>query len=242
MFGKEKIKRILEKKGIFVSVSTVGRVLKILMEKNKITNIKLLIRKYRKINRIKKKERYAKLITERHNIKVPGELLEVDHMVLNLSNGLRVREFRAVDLATKISISRIYNCASSINAKKFLEEVINELDFKIKSVQIDGGTEFMSEFEYFCKEQGIKLCLLHPGSPKLNGCVERTNRTYRYEFWNLYNIPNNIADARILLKKYEKKYNYERMHQSLNYLTPMDYYQLLKNKLSCPTCIEPVHY
>ena len=39
MYGKEKIKRELEKDNIFVSVSTVGRVLKYLMQQNKIQNI-----------------------------------------------------------------------------------------------------------------------------------------------------------------------------------------------------------
>ena len=42
MYGKEKIKRELEKDNIFVSVSTVGRVLKYLMEQNKIQNIHLI--------------------------------------------------------------------------------------------------------------------------------------------------------------------------------------------------------
>ena len=35
MYGKEKIKRELEKDNVFVSVSTVGRVLKYLMEQKK---------------------------------------------------------------------------------------------------------------------------------------------------------------------------------------------------------------
>lgn len=42
-------------------------------------------------------------------------------------------------------------------------------------------------------------------------------------FWNVYEIPDTIEEARKLLKKYEYKYNCERMHQSLNYLTPMEY-------------------
>lgn len=45
MYEKEKIKRELEKDNIFVSVSTVGRVLKYLMEQNKIQNIHLIKKK-----------------------------------------------------------------------------------------------------------------------------------------------------------------------------------------------------
>ncbi|MCQ2744215.1 MAG: transposase [bacterium] len=60
-------------------------------------------------------------------------------------------------------------------------------------------------------------------SPKMNGYVERANETYRYEFWNVYEIPDTIEETRKLLRKFEYKYNCERMHQSLNYLTPMEY-------------------
>ena len=39
MYNKEKIKRELEKDGVFVSVCTVSRVLKYLMNKNKIQTV-----------------------------------------------------------------------------------------------------------------------------------------------------------------------------------------------------------
>ena len=67
-------------------------------------------------------------------------------------------------------------------------------------------------------------------SPKMNCYVERANETYRYEFWNVYEIPDTIEETRKLLRKFEYKYNCERMHQSLNYLTPMEYYYKLKEK------------
>lgn len=230
MYGKEKIKRELDKENIFVSVSTVGRVLKYLMNKCKIQNIKTLVGKntgYRKEQR----KRYAERIRKQKPEK-PGELLQIDHMVLNLYNGLKLKEFRAVDPTTRLSISRIYHSANAVNAREFLKEVIKEFEFEIKSIQVDGGSEFMAEFEDYCEEQGIKLYVLPPRSPKMNGFVERANETYRYEFWNVYEIPDTIEEARKLLKKYEYKYNCERMHQSLNYLTPMEYYYTIKNKVA----------
>ena len=229
MYGKEKIKRELEKDGVFVSVSTVGRVLKQLMDKGKIQNIKLFKSKKAGVISREKRKRYAERIRKQKPEK-PGELIQIDHMVLNLYNGLKIKEFRAVDPTTRISISRIYNSANAINAREFLKEVIYELDFPIKSIQVDGGSEFMAEFEDYCEELGIKLYVLPPRSPKMNGYVERANETYRYEFWNVYEIPDTIEEARKLLKKYERKYNCERMHQSLNYLTPMEYYYTIKDK------------
>ena len=231
MYGKEKIKRELEKDGVFVSVSTVGRILKYLMDKGKIQNIKLMKKKTSTVREREKRKRYAEIIRKQKPEK-PGQLVQIDHMVLNLYNGLHIKEFRAVDPITRISISRIYSSANAINAREFLKEVIFELDFPIESIQVDGGSEFMAEFEDYCEEMGIKLYVLPPRSPKMNGFVERANETYRYEFWNVYEIPDTIEEARKLLKKYERKYNCERMHQSLNYLTPMEYYYTLKEKVA----------
>lgn len=231
MYGKEKIKRKLEKDGVFVSVSTVGRILKYLMDKGKIQNIKLMKKKTSTVREREKRKRYAERIRKQKPEK-PGQLVQIDHMVLNLYNGLHIKEFRAVDPITRISISRIYSSANAINAREFLKEVIFELDFPIESIQVDGGSEFMAEFEDYCEEMGIKLYVLPPRSPKMNGFVERANETYRYEFWNVYEIPDTIEEARKLLKKYERKYNCERMHQSLNYLTPMEYYYTLKEKVA----------
>jgi len=222
MYGKEKIKRKLEKEGINVSVSTVGRVLKMLMEKGKIQNIETLIRKNMKHSR-KRERRYAQRLRKQKPGK-PGELVQIDHMALNLYNGLKIKEFRATDPTTRISISRIYKNATAINAREFLKEVRNELEFEIKSIQVDGGSEFAGEFEDYCEEEGIELYVLPPRSPKLNGIVERTNGTYRYEFWNVYEMPDTIDEVRKLLRKFEYCYNFKRMHQGLNYLTPMEYY------------------
>ena len=223
MYGKEKIKRELEKDGVFVSVSTVGRVLKYLMNKQKIRSVHCIIKRKAAYIQRNRRTRYAERIRNQKPDN-PGELVQIDHMVLNLYNGLSIKEFRITDPVTRISISRIYSSANAVNAREFLKEARNELEFEIKSIQADGGSEFMGEFEEYCEEQGIKLYVLPPRSPKMNGFVERANETYRYEFWNVYEIPDNIEGARKLLRKFEYKYNFERPHQALNYLTPMEYY------------------
>lgn len=227
MIGKEKIKRELEKDNIFVSVSTVGRVLKYLMDKGKIQNIHLMVKRKSTYIKTAKRVRYAQRIRKQKPTK-PGELIQIDHMVLNLYNGLRIKEFRAIDPTTRLSISRIYNSANAINAREFLKEVRKEFEFDIESIQVDGGSEFMGEFEEYCEQEKIKLYVLPPRSPKMNSYVERANETYRYEFWNVYEIPDTIEETRKLLRKFEYIYNCERMHQSLNYLTPMEYYYKLK--------------
>ena len=44
----------------------------------------------------------------------------------------------------------------------------------------------MAEFEQAYQEKHIRLFVLPPRSPKLNGCVERAHRTYVEEFYQVY--------------------------------------------------------
>lgn len=228
MFGKEKITILLQKQGVFVSTSTVGRVLKDLINRKKIRPAPFLRGKHASARKHSHKRIHAIRLRKEKAEKI-GELIQIDHMVLNLYNGLSIKEFRAVCPITRVSTSRIYTNATAKNAKEFLKEMLFEFDFEVKSIQVDGGSEFMAEFEEYCKELEIKLYVLPPRSPKMNGKVERANETYRYEFWNIYEIPDTIEEARKLLKEYEYKYNCERPHQALKYLTPMEFYYKLKD-------------
>lgn len=230
MYGKEKIRILLQKDGIIISTSTVGRCLKQLFDRDKIIKIPLLKGKHSNYRRTNQRIHAQRLKKEKAE-KI-GELIQIDHMVLNLYNGLRVKEFRATCPITRISTSKIYSSATAKNAREFLKHAMYEFDFEIKSIQVDGGSEFMAEFEEYCKELGIKLYVLPPRSPKMNGKVERANETYRYEFWNVYEIPDTIEEAQKLLKEYEYKYNCERPHQSLDYLTPMEYYYTIKDRVA----------
>lgn len=82
----------------------------------------------------------------------------------------------------------------------------------------------MADFEQACAERGIPLYVLPPRSPRLNGGVERSNRTFRDEF---YGRPSLLADSlgamRHELAKAVEIYNTFRPHHSLKGLTPMAY-------------------
>lgn len=90
-------------------------------------------------------------------------------------------------------------------------------------VQVDGGSEFMAEFESACEHLGVPLHVLPPRRPQWNGVVERTNRSARTEFWSLYNGPLTVADVARDLARYEFFFNFERPHASLAYQTPNEY-------------------
>jgi len=109
-------------------------------------------------------------------------------------------------------------------AKKFLLKLIKELPFKIQSIQVDGGVEFMGHFEQACADNNIKLFVLPPKRPQYNGGVERANRTFREEFYDDRRVlADDIDSMRIAFYEAILKYNSYRPHHSLGGLTPMEY-------------------
>ncbi len=80
----------------------------------------------------------------------------------------------------------MYCSATSLVAWKFLEFALEKIPFKVESIQVDGGTEFMGEFEKKAEEIKLPLLVLPPRSPKYHGGVARSNRIVREEFYALH--------------------------------------------------------
>ena len=97
------------------------------------------------------------------------------------------------------------------------------LPFPLRAIQVDGGSEFEAVFEEQCQKRGIKLFVLPPRSPKLNGCVERAHRTHTEEFYEVKDSSFELSELRNELSQWERIYNTVRPHQALDYLTPLQF-------------------
>ena len=86
-----------------------------------------------------------------------------------------------------------------------------------------GGPEFEAVFENECQIQGIRMFVLPPRSPKLNGGVERAHRTHTEEFYEVTDSTFDLAELRQKLLEWEHIYNTVRPHQALGYLTPLKF-------------------
>ena len=219
-YGKDKITIILQRDfAIKLSASSVGRILK----KFTITGVIAPSRSKFKKRRKRDFKNHAQPWQYGTKIKEPGQMIQIDHMSVT-KNQLHFKHFQAWDPYTKMLVVEIYSNATALTAKKFLLKAIKELPFKIKSIQVDGGSEFMADFEEACAEHQIPLFVLPPRSPKLNGGVERANRINREEF---YDNPKVLADSiqamRLELSKSIWKYISYRPHHSLGGLTPLEY-------------------
>jgi len=65
--------------------------------------------------------------------------------------------------------------------------------------------------------------VLPPRSPKLNGSVERANRTHTEEFYQVTPCSLEMKKLNRELRQWERIYNTLRPHQALGYLTPLQF-------------------
>lgn len=220
-YGKAKIAVIIKRDhGVVISESSVGRVLKRLVDSGKIkrSNSAWTRKKKRNFVHHAKRWEYGK-----HKPKNPGEMVQIDHMSVT-KNKISFKHFQAWDPLSKHINADVYTNATSRSATTFLYKLVKEAAFKISSIQVDGGSEFMAEFELACKELNIALYVLPPKKPKYNGGVERGNRIFREEFYARTDIlADSIGAWKYELKLALHKYNAYRPHKSLDYLTPSQY-------------------
>jgi putative transposase len=153
----------------------------------------------------------------------PGDLVQVDTMHLTPVPGVERRHFSAIDVVSRWSVTGVRATATAGTATDFLDELEARTPFPIRALQVDGGSEFMAAFEAACAERHIALFVLPPRSPKLNGHVERANRTHRSEFWELYDGELELPPLQAALRAWEEQYNHTRPHQALGYRTPAEY-------------------
>lgn len=220
-YGKEKIAIILSRDhGQTISQSTVGRILKFLSLKGLIVKSPSALRTKRK--RMFKKHAQPWEFKDYKKMEL-GERVQIDHMTVT-KNGITVKHFQAWDRRSKYINAGVSSNANAKSAKRFLLEFVKGAPFPILSIQVDGGSEFMAEFEEACAELCIPLIVLPPKKPEYNGGVERGNRTFREEFYNRSDLlDDSVRGIQASLSKALIKYNTYRPHRNLKGLTPMQY-------------------
>lgn len=225
-YGKGKIAALLRRDfKVKASVSTVGRIISKNIKSGKVKSVSFYCGWKNAKPRIF--NGHAKRIPKGAKAVRRGELIQVDHMDVNLHNGSSVKHFKAICPITKFVVEQAYTRATSQVAAEFLQHAIKSFPFPIVSIQVDGGSEFMGDFERGCQVHNIPLYVLPPRSPEQNGSVERCNGTVKYEFYYQYSGPTALHILRKSLEKYVNLYNSFRPHQALGYLTPLEYCKVI---------------
>jgi len=218
-WGKDKIVVLVRSQGHEASTSMVGRILGHLKQRGELKEPK------RRSISVKRKSRrpYGVRKPGDYIAEKPGDLVQVDTLDVRPFPWVTLKQFTARDTISKWDVIEVRRRASATTAKEFIETLEQRMPFKVKALQVDGGSEFYSDFEEECQRRKIQLFILPPKSPKLNGCVERAQRTHTEEFYEVYEVPWNVTDLNPRLQKWEYVYDCIRPHQALNYRTPLQF-------------------
>ncbi len=219
-WGKDKLVILLQEQGWQVSTSMVGRIIHHLKERGVlqepiINRVSAHRRTLKRPHAVRKPKDYE--VTQ------PGDLIQLDTMDIRPLPGVALKHFTARDITSRWDVIGVYYRATSSTAAHFLDDLEQRMPFTVRAIQVDGGSEFEAVFEEECRRRGIRLFVLPPRSPKLNGCVERAHRTHAEEFYEITDSSFDIPELRVKLFEWENIYNTVRPHQSLGYLTPLKF-------------------
>ena len=232
-WGKEKLAILLHRGGVDCSASMVGRILHKLKERGV---LKEPVSNYISARKRRWQRPYAVRKPKEYVARAPGDIVEVDTLDVRPLPGIILKHFTARDIISRWDVLEAHTRATSNTASGFIDVLLKRMPFPIKAIQVDGGSEFQDAFERECQKRGIKLFVLPPRSPKLNGHVERAQRTHTEEFYEVTNASFELSELNRALLKWEKVYNTIRPHQALGYLTPQQFleqYQQKRREVMC---------
>jgi transposase InsO family protein len=223
--GKEKIYPLLVSfcrvEGIVpIKESTIGKVIK----RNKLFYQKQG-RMYHNPNSgyAKNKAKITKL-----RIRYSPKHKELGHIqmdtIVRFQDGIKYYLYTVIDTKGKFAFCLPYKTLTSGNTLDFYQKLIQVIPYKVLSVQTDNGLEFLGAFDAYLKKVGMIHLFTYPRCPRINGIIERFNRSIQDEFVDLnLHLIHNLKIFSSKLADYLLFYNCIRVHKSLENITPMAY-------------------
>ena len=186
------------------------------------------------LNRLPASERKRSIPSKftRYEKQTPGHHVQIDVKFLFFKNsvGKNIKRFQytAIDDASRIRALKIYKKHNQECAVQFVDYVIKKFPFRIMMIRTDNGHEFQAKFHWHVEDMGIRHVYIKPGTPRLNGKVERSHRTDENEFYQLLEYKGDV-DLEAKLEEWEKFYNLHRPHGAFNGMTP---FEVLRKKIA----------
>lgn len=225
-WSKNKLQVVLEREGIMISASMIGRILTHLRKRGLLHEPP----RSQKLRRRSSLRPYAKRKPATWVPALPGDLLEIDTKDVRPVPGKVFKHLSLVDVHSRYALAEVGVGATAEATKDRLKRMLERVPFPVRALQIDGGSEFKGTFEEFCQERQLELFVLPPRSPKLNGSVERIQRTFDEEFYQCTNADPRTEPLSAALHEYETVYNTIRPHQALGYMTPTEYLEHIRKE------------
>ena len=244
-WGKEKLKRIMKRDhDIDIGSSTINRYL----HKHKKIDLKISEKNTKAWNQKRMRERddaRRPLLRVKHRppkeIKdyKPGALIEKDmKYVVKQGQFINTEKYGSrenfyyqhteTDSFTRIRALELVKDSNSAVATQAHQRAIQRFPFSVACVNTDNGGENEKVFRDDLQKNDVFHFYSKTGTPTDNPRVERSHLTDDIEFYNRGNIHKTFEEQQKAQMKWERTYNYERPHQALGYLTPMEFYELWK--------------
>ena len=232
-WGKDKLAVLLGREGCRISTSMVGRILTHLKKRGRLVEP---LPNGRMARRRLRPRPYAVRKPNDYRVERPGDLVQVDTLDVRPRPGVMLKQFTARDVVSRWDVMEARSRATALTAAEFLDTLEQRMPFPLRALQVDGGSEFAAEFEQACKQRGLLLFVLPPRSPKLNGHVERAQRTHTEEFYEVIPDSFQLPILNRQLRAWERTYNTVRPHQALGYLTPYQFLSRSHSLRKDPLC------
>ena len=218
--GKEKIKPLLDQycKDLdidSISESTIGKIIKRNHFFFSKSNYRIYHSPRNKPRKVNKKLRAKRAFSDYGHVQM-DTIERIDH-------GIKQYFYCAIDTKSKFALTLNYKRKTSKNTVDFFNKFQSLCPLAVKSVQTDNGSEFLGDFESCLATRKLKHWFIYPRCPRINGCVERYNRTIQEEFVNphLDLLINNLEEFNHHLADYLVWYNCQRVHKTLKLKTPL---------------------
>lgn len=222
MWGRAKLGPLLRRQGFAVSDATVGRIIVHLIARGVVERVPTL--RARKGSGARQwRRKHALRLPKGKRPTSPGEIVQVDTLSINVRPEKAIKQFTAYDPVARFTAAKAFSTATAGCAKNFLDKLLTAFPFKISAIQVDGGSEFMAEFEQACQDKGLALFVLPPKRPDLNGAVERAQGSWRYEFYACHDLPHRLDRLNQHIDAFAHLYNNYRPHGALGGQTPNEY-------------------
>lgn len=181
--------------------------------------------------------------------KYPGDKVQVDikyvpqECIRFPTYGIRYYQITAIDEFSRKRVLKVVKEKSTYETSKFLNELEQKLGFKVKTVQVDNGYEFVNDqditqklgaFEKTANKLGIEIKRTRPYSPWQNGKVERSHRE---DGKILYNRKIFRSEKELIKQvgKHQRRYN-KTAKTVLNFKSPNKIVEEYFSK--CNTCLD----